>query len=45
MTKVLAATILLMLVEKGVVDLEADVSTYIPSFGNKFDVICEPHQD
>ena len=32
MTKVLAATVLLMLEEKGYVNLEADVADYIPSF-------------
>jgi CubicO group peptidase (beta-lactamase class C family) len=42
MTKVLAATVLLMLAEKGVVDVEHEVSKYIPSFANDFDVISEP---
>jgi CubicO group peptidase (beta-lactamase class C family) len=42
MTKVLAATVLLMLAEKGVVDVEADVAEYLPSFGADFEVVKEP---
>ena len=45
MTKVLTATVLLMLEEKGVVDLEAEVAGYIPSFGTNFDVIKVPEED
>lgn len=42
MTKVFASAIALMLKEEGLLELDATVGKYIPSFDKKFDVIEEP---
>ncbi len=42
MTKVFASTIALMLKEQGLLDLEAPIGTYLPSFNKEFEVIKEP---
>ena len=42
MTKVFASTIALILKEEGLIDFEATVGSYIPSFNKGFEVITEP---